>query len=102
MDKTIYAVSSLRDYGDGEVYFSTDGLFLTIQEAEDYIREDIREIRGNYSALYDEDIPAAVIDMDGDDMTDCRIFFDDHRFLWRIDEFEADRLVQQLEENKEE
>lgn len=39
----IYAVSSLRMYENDEVYYGTDGLFASKEDAEAYIRHDIDE-----------------------------------------------------------
>lgn len=81
---TVYVVSSFRDYGDGEQYFSADGVFHTKEEATCYIRQDINDTMDDYVSLYDdEDIRDQVITED--DTADYRIDYDGHTFMWRID-----------------
>lgn len=88
----IFAVSSVRDYGDGELYFGTDGVFRTRQEAEEYIREDVRETLLDYRELFDTEIPSGCVDEETNDYSDFSIRFDGHTFLWRIDVFNTDRF----------
>lgn len=83
-DMTIYAVSSMRDYGDGEVYFSTDCLCTTIEEAQDYIRSDAEATREEHASVYDDDFWPEPKETD---LADCVVEFDGHLFAWRIDTF---------------
>ena len=83
---TVYVVSSLRNYGEGELYYGADGVFQTREAAVRYIEEDIGDTLDDYSELYDdEEIRRQPITKD--DTSDYRIDFDDHTFAWRIDEF---------------
>ena len=94
MEKTIiYAVSSLRDYGDGEIYFSTDGLFATKEMANAFIRQDITEVMENYREVFGEKIPDEEIKHTMDDTGEYRIDFCDHTFIWRIDEFHTEKFM---------
>ena len=81
---TVYVVSSFRDYGDGEQYFSADGVFHTKEEAKSYIQQDINDTMDDYVSLYDdEDIRDQVITED--DTADYKIEYDGDTFMWRID-----------------
>ena len=81
---TVYVVSSFRGYGDGEQYFSADGVFHTKEEAKSYIHQDINDTMDDYVSLYDdEDIRDQVITED--DTADYKIEYDGHTFMWRID-----------------
>lgn len=77
---TIYAVSSIADYYDGNGnYLRTDGVFLTREQAESYIKKDQDE----------------VLQMIGEELSDpiiCKhtITDDSHLFQWRIDELHLD------------
>lgn len=84
---TIFAVSSLRDYGDGEIYFGTDGIFNSREDAMEYIRRDLRETMENYNTVYEPETSDPEIEWEGDDYADVRVTFDGHTFLWRIDQF---------------
>ena len=83
----IYAVSSLRDYGGGEVYFGTDGVFKSREDAMEYIRGDVRETMENYKTVYELEEDPMEIDWEGDEYSDVRIVHDDHVFRWLIDQF---------------
>ena len=84
---TVYVVSSLRNYGDGELYYSADGAFRTKEAAVRYIEEDIDDTLDDYVDLYDdEEIRRQTITED--DTSDYRIDFDGHTFAWRIDCFQ--------------
>ena len=81
---TVFVVSSFRDYGDGEQYFSADGVFYSKESAVAYIQRDINAKLDDYVSLYDdEDIRDQVITED--DTADYRIDYDGHTFMWRID-----------------
>lgn len=93
MDRTnIYVVSSFREYGNGERYFGADGLFRTMEEAEEYIRNDIRETIADFRDTFDEEIPASAIDDVSDCYADFRISYADKYFAWRIDYFTHEKL----------
>lgn len=89
---TVYVVSSFRDYGDGERYFSADGVFANKEDALDFIRRDSEETRSTYEDLYDAEIPESVVRLEFDEEYDCRIDFDGHTFLWRIDSIITNEL----------
>lgn len=83
---TVFVVTSFRDYGDGEQYFSADGVFYSKETAVAYIKRDIHDRLNDYVSLYDDDqiCNQAITD---DDTSDYRIDFDGHTFAWHIDEF---------------
>lgn len=88
MNKTlIYVVSSMRDYGGGEIYFSADGIFASKEEAEKYIKQDAAEILAEY-----EDSPAMLekAPHDIEDYVDYLINM--YPFYWRIDTFYTDKF----------
>ena len=93
MEKThIFVVSSLREYGDGEHYFGADGLFRTMEEAEEYIRSDIRDTLADFKEAFGEEIPESIVDTVPDDYADYRIFYGGRHFAWRIDHFAHEKL----------
>lgn len=89
---SLYVVSSLREYGNGEHYFGTDGIFRTRQEAEEYIRADVRDTLADFKDAFEEEVPQAAVDWISDDYSDCRVEFDDKYFAWRIDHFRMDKI----------
>ena len=98
----IFAVSSLRDYGNGEVYFGTDGVFSSRPEAEKYIRQDIKEIVGEYEetyeAMYGGDRVPKTEEYEPDDFTDFCVEIDGNMFRWRIDTLMTDELAWKKED----
>ena len=90
MDKTpIYVVSSMRDYGGCEIYFSADGIFSSKEEAEKYIKQDAEEILEDLGAVGPalEKAPHEI-----EDFVDYIIDMDGHSFCWRIDTFYTDKF----------
>lgn len=82
---TVFAVSSLRDYGNGETYFGTDGVFLTREAASEYVTQDMEATRKNYADVYEDDFwpePEETCE------ADYLIEFDGHTFAWCIDQFD--------------
>lgn len=80
----VFVVTSLRDYGDGEVYFGADSLFTTFEQAEASIREDMRATLDNYESAYD-DLSSENVDFEQDTFGEWSLRFDDHIFRWRVD-----------------
>jgi hypothetical protein len=83
----LFVVSSLREYGNGEQYFGTDGIFRSMSDAEAYIREDIAETLADFKDTFDEEIPESAIDDVSDDYADFRIEYGDKYFAWKIEHF---------------
>lgn len=102
MEKThIYVVSSLREYGNGEHYFGTDGLFRTMEEADEYIRADIHDTLADFKDTFDDEIPLSAVDHVSDDYADYRIEYADKYFAWRIDHFAMEKLRWKYGSHKE-
>ena len=80
----LYAVSSLRRYDNEEIYYGTDGVFPSREDALSYIREDMKE-----TAL-SEDFSFSPEDVDlsrfGKDFS-IKDQDTGHRFSWTIDTF---------------
>lgn len=90
MNKTpIYVVSSMRDYGDCEIYFSADGIFASKEEAEKYIKQDAAEILAEYE---DSSVMLEKAPHDIADEIDYLISMDEYTFNWRIDTFYTDKF----------
>ena len=87
MRTIIYVVSSFRDYGDCEIYFSADGIFATRDMADAFVRQDIAELVENYKS-----VDMVVKGTNGDD-DDYMLRFDGHTFRWRIDTFYTDKFM---------
>ena len=77
---SIYTVTSLRDYGNGEVYYGADGIFYSKEGAVDYIMSDMKEACEDYEDYL-------TIDASDPLCTEYVIDKDEHGFAWRIDEF---------------
>ena len=91
----LYAVSSLRRYDNEEIYYGTDGVFPSREDAISYIQEDMKEtaLSGGFSfspegvglSRFAEDF--SIEDPDTG-----------HRFSWTIDTFyfDLDELCSKL------
>ncbi len=76
---TLFAVSSVRSFSDGELYYGTDAIFLDADRADAYVRDEMKKM------LKDE--------IDDRDLEDLRIDYDDYiiettfgSFGWTIEE----------------
>ena len=79
-NEIMYLVTSLRDYGQCEVYYGPDGWFRTYEEARAYIMADMKETVNDWDGDYEDlELTSAykefVIDKD------------ERFFSWRVDVF---------------
>ncbi len=75
---TLFAVSSVRTYCNGELYHGTDAIFLDADQANVYIQDDMRETLETDCA--DDDQDELSIDYEG-----YTIDAPDHGFGWLIE-----------------
>lgn len=82
----VFAVSQLRSYYDcGEQYFGTEGIFLTYDEAKEFINQEIDDIISGFNRDDHETFFGSNDEFDDEvSWDDDSITSDGHKFQWDI------------------
>lgn len=82
----VFAVSQLRSYYDcGERYFGTEGIFLTYDEAKEFIKQEIDDIISGFNSDDHETFFGSNDEFEDEvSWTDDSISSDGHKFQWDI------------------
>lgn len=82
----VFAVSQLRSYYDcGEQYFGTEGIFLTYDEAKEFINQEIDDIISGFNRDDHETFFGSNDEFDDEvSWNDDSISSDGHKFQWDI------------------
>ena len=82
----VFAVSQLRDYCDcGERYFGTEGIFLTYDEAKEFIEQEIDDIISGFNRDDHETFFGSNDEFEDEvSWDDDSISSDCHKFQWDI------------------
>lgn len=93
----VFAVSQLRDYCDrGERYFGTDGIFLTYDEAKEFIKQEIDDIISGFNRDDHETFFGSNDEFEDEvSWTDDSIWSYGHKFQWGISPITLKKYVKQ-------
>ena len=93
----VFAVSQLRDYYDcGERYSGTDGIFLTYDEAKEFIKQEIDDIVSGFNRDDHETFFGSNDEFEEEvSWTDYSISSYGHKFQWDISPVTLEKSVKQ-------